>query len=359
MIRAVHQFVSSFVPFDAVSGHTIEVQKVLRELGLESEIYVKDTRGEVRSLARFYRSYTGGPDGTALLYQAATGSRIAEFLLDRAEPKIVNYHNLTPPSYFAAWEPHSAVELDVGLRQVADLAGVTALAVADSHINRCDLEAMGYRDVEVVPVLVDLHRFERDVDEAEADRLTARKGSATSWLFVGRLAPNKAQHDLVRALAAYRRIYDPAATLDLVGTPASDRYKHAVEAFVTLAGLDDAVSLPGSVSDGALAAHFATADVFVCLSEHEGFCIPLLEAMHHGVPVVAYAAGAVPETLGGAGLVLDTKDPVTVAAAVHRVVSDSALREDLVARGRRRLGDFALERTRARFRTVMEEFLSS
>ena len=358
MIRAVHQFVSSFVPRDAVSGHTVEVQRVLRDLGLESEIYVKDTRGEVRSLARFYRSFDVRNGDSVLLYQAATGSRIAEFLLGRPEAKIVNYHNLTPPSFFAPWEPHSAVELEVGLRQVADLAPATALAIADSRTNEADLAVMGYRDVEVVPVLVDLDRFEHDVDEGAAERLTAAKGGGASWLFVGRLAPNKAQHDVVQALAAYRSLYDPAARLELVGTPASDRYAHAVEALVTLGGLEGAVGMPGSVSDGELAAHFATADVFVCLSEHEGFCIPLLEAMYHGVPVVAYAAGAVPETLGGAGLVLDRKDPVTVAAAVHRVVSDAALRDRLVAAGYDRLADFALTRTKARFRAVMEAFLA-
>src|SRR5207248_3376126 len=162
----------------------------------------------------------------------------------------------------------------------------------------------------------------------------------------GRLAPNKAQHDLIKALAAYRRLYDPRARLHLVGTSSSESYRTALVAYADALDLVDAVEFTGSVSDGELAAHYRAADVFVCVSEHEGFCVPLLEAMHHRLPIVAYAAAAVPETLGDGGLLLNSKDPYTVAAAVQRVVSDADLRAQLVAAGTRRLHDFDLDRSR-------------
>jgi glycosyltransferase involved in cell wall biosynthesis len=111
--------------------------------------------------------------------------------------------------------------------------------------------------------------------------------------------------------------------------------------------------MAGSVPAGVLAAHYRAADAFVCLSDHEGFCVPLLEAMHHEVPIVAFASSAVPETLGGGGVVVDDKGPVTVAAAVHRVLGDQPLREALAAAGRARLAELSLERGRARLRAAV------
>lgn len=358
-LRGVHQFVSSFVPRDAVSMHALEVRDLLRELGFESEIYVKETRAEMVRHARFYRSFDP-PGPTVLLYQAATGSAVADFLTARPESLVVNYHNLTPAEFFAAWEPHTAVELDVGRRQVADLAGRAELGIAVSAFNEADLRGLGYRRTTVAPVLVDLETLHSDVDEAALDRLRrASEGASPVILFVGRLAPNKAQHDLVKAFAAYRALYGGRARLHLVGAPASPRYQRALRGLVAASGTEDAVDLPGSVSDGEIAAHYRSADLFVCLSDHEGFCIPLLEAMHHRLPIVAYAAGAVPETLDGAGLLLPEKDPATVAAAVHRVATDDHLRRRLVEAGDRRLADFAIGAARGRFREAITPALEA
>ncbi len=146
----------------------------------------------------------------------------------------------------------------------------------------------------------------------------------------------------------YRRVYDPDARLVLVGAASSSVYEVALRRFVSELGLEGAVEFAGSVSDAELGSLYRGADVFVCVSEHEGFCVPLLEAMAHGVPVVAFGAAAVPETLGDAGLVLDVKSPGVVAAAVGRVLGDVGLRDGLVAAGRVRLGEFSLERSRER-----------
>jgi glycosyltransferase involved in cell wall biosynthesis len=177
-------------------------------------------------------------------------------------------------------------------------------------------------------------------------------------LFVGRLAANKAQHDIVKAFAAYRQFHDQRARLHLVGGGGDDPYGRTLRRFVEALGLQDAVTLTGGVSAAQLAAYYATADVFVVCSEHEGFCVPLLEAMHNRVPIVAYGATAVGETLARAGVVLPTKAPSVVAAAVARVVDDAALRGTLVDAGVERLGDFALERTRGKFWSAIEQVLS-
>jgi glycosyltransferase involved in cell wall biosynthesis len=166
--------------------------------------------------------------------------------------------------------------------------------------------------------------------------------AGTDWLFVGRVVPSKAQHDLVKALWAYRRLYDPTARLHLVGSTPSNRYLAALRAFIADLGLQGAVRIAGEVSDAALAAYFDAADVYVSASLHEGFGVPLLEAMHVGVPVVARSAGAVDGTVGDAGLLLDPAGPSVIAAAVRRVLTDQSLRDRLVVAGRRQVTEHTL-----------------
>jgi glycosyltransferase involved in cell wall biosynthesis len=174
-------------------------------------------------------------------------------------------------------------------------------------------------------------------------------------LYVGKISPHKAPHDLVKMLDVLRRTYDPAARLHLIGSPLGETYEPALRAFIAELGLEDAVSLPGSVNGAELEAYFRAADVFVTASDHEGFCVPLAEAMGHGVPIVAYGVTAVPETVGGAGLVLDDKSALTFAAAVGRVLSDPHLRSLLAAAGLERAAGFDLAASTERFVGLVRE----
>ena len=358
MTRAVHQLVPSFAPRDAIGNHTLQVQDVLRGMGFDSEIYVGDARPEVAHLSKPYLDLGVVPD-TWLLYQSSTGSKIAEWLLERPEPKLVNYHNITPAEAFAPWEPHVGVELSAGRRQLADLAPVTELAVADSSYNEQELLTLGYRKTAVVPILLDTATFEHAVDEGALERLRRQARGGAAWLFVGRVAPNKCQHDLIKALAVYRRVFDPAARLRLVGGSSSHRYLTALQAYADELGLGDAVDFAGDVSDGVLAAHYRAADVYVSASEHEGFGVPLLEAMYHGVPVVAFATTAVPETVGDGGLCVADKAPLVLASAVHRVCGDASVHGALSRAGKRRASQFDLAENRRRFADAIASVVSA
>jgi glycosyltransferase involved in cell wall biosynthesis len=228
-----------------------------------------------------------------------------------------------------------------GRRQLADLEARAALGIADSAFNADELTRLGYTRTSVVPILLDIAALERTPPNP-----AIRKLAATTWLFVGRIAPNKAQHDIVKAFAAYRRLHDPDARLRLVGGSSSHTYECALHDFIGALELGDAIEVTGAVDDATLMAYYDTSDVFVVLSEHEGFCVPLLEAMFHDLPIVAYASTAIPGTVGDAALLLQQKDAYTVAEAVARVTSDSVLRAQLVAAGKARLPEFDVARSR-------------
>jgi glycosyltransferase involved in cell wall biosynthesis len=346
-VTALHQLLPSYARRDAIGSHAFRIQALLHRAGIASEVFATwrdDAPGPCQPPSAL-RARPG--ERTVLLYHLSTGSDMATLAASRREPLVIDYHNISPHDVFGRWEPLVGPELAQGRQQLAQLAGRATLAVADSAYNAAECRDVGYPRSAVAPILLDVDGLVSEVDPAALQRLGDERAShgGKDWLFVGRLAPHKAQHDVIKAFAAYRRAYDPHARLTFIGAASSHAYQTTLEAYVTGLELDGAVRLRGSVSAGELAAHYATADVFTCLSDHEGFCVPLLEAMAHGLPIVAFAAAAVPETLGGAGLLLPRKDPATVAAACHRVATDRVLAERLAAAGRARLDRFSLAST--------------
>jgi glycosyltransferase involved in cell wall biosynthesis len=353
-MSAVHQFVPTLEP-GAVGHHVVMVRELLHELGVESTTFAEHVKAGMAGVdfREYGRSVPARPDDV-LLYHVAIGSTVADFVRDRAPRLVLDHHNITPATYWAGWEPAVVPAAAWARNQFAELAPRAELGIAHSRYSERELTALRCRRTAVVPVLVDLAGYDRAVDE---EALAGLRHDGPVWLFVGRLAPNKAQQDLVKAFAVFRRVYAPDAVLRLVGGSSSERYLDALRSLVTALDLDDAVDITGSVPDGVLAAHYRSADVLVCVSEHEGFCVPLLEAMHHGVPIVAYDSTAVGETVGAGGLLLPGKSPGLVAAAVDRVVADEGLRTGLVEAGRRRLAELAPDVTRRRYREALEAVL--
>jgi glycosyltransferase involved in cell wall biosynthesis len=343
---AVHQFVPALIPRDATGVHTLLLRDALRASGWRSEIYAEATHDELIGESIPFERYPAQatPDDV-LIYQCSTSSAVADFLMERSERLIIDYHNLTDPALLAEWDQESAERSAAARRQLGALAPRAVFGMADSHWNEVDLQQMGCERTCVVPVLVDIDRVNADPDPAVAARLAeARAAGGPVWLFVGRVVPSKAPHDLVKALWTYRQLYHPQARLHLVGGTPAGAYLSSLRTFIATLGLEEQVWITGEVSDAGLAAHLAAADVYVSLSVHEGFGVPLLEANRAGIPVIALAAGAVPETLGDAGILLQDSSPLAVAAAVDRVTRDAEVRDLLVAAGLRRASEESLER---------------
>jgi glycosyltransferase involved in cell wall biosynthesis len=361
-MSALHQFLPVFAAGDAIGNHVLRIQATLREAGYDSEIFADDIHPPVRHLARHYRDFVPPAGGapTWLLYHLSTGSPMADWLAEAPVPVAVDHHNITPAEYFGRWMPEAGAVARTARAELRRLASHSRFALADSTYNAEELTAEGYRDVSVVPILIDFSDYDAPADARALARLERlAEGGGTRWLGVGRFVPNKGQHDLIAAFAAYRRLFDRQARLSLVGDWTLRPYVRELERMVVELELDGAVEFPGVLTFPELLAEYRAAGVHVSLSEHEGFCVPVLEAMHLGVPVVALASTAVPETVGDGGLLLGSKDPVIVAVAVHRVLTDTSLREGLVAAGRGRVGHFSLDNNRRRLLETIAARLSA
>ncbi len=354
----VDQLLPRLAVRDAIGAHALHMQAALRDAGIECDIFAAEWDAELAGRVQPFRAYADD-ERAWLMYHASIGSRIASRYADIRSRKLLDYHNVTPHEHFDTWAPEITGLLVSGRHQLDDLAPFAAGGLADSHFNELELQRAGCPRTAVVPVLVDVRRAASIVDDALVAQLTRTKRGA-DWLFVGRVAPNKAQHELVKVFAHYRRSFDPSARLWLVGGSSSEHYLVALQRFVADAGLQDAVHFVGSVGDAELGAYYEAADVFVCVSEHEGFCVPVLEAMAHDLPVVARATTAVPETVGDAGVLVAADAPRdAIAVAVHRVLSDPNTRAELIAAGRRRVDHFDLDRSKARFLEALEPMLAA
>jgi glycosyltransferase involved in cell wall biosynthesis len=263
------------------------------------------------------------------VYQFATASGLAPWLAARTEILVVSYHNVTPPEEYAAWDNGLARHQLLARQQLAQLARRSTLAVAVSAFNQSELRQAGYAATAVVP---------------PAAMLGVREGShgappavGARWISVGRLAPNKALQLAVMALGLTRLHRDPEATLSIVGRPVVPTYTAALRSFIDTMGLHDAVTLRGACDDDTLATAMADADVLVMTSTHEGFGVPVVEAMAQGLPVVANRAAALPDIVGDGGLLADATDPYAFAAAVARLLDDATLRARITQAGRARV----------------------
>jgi L-malate glycosyltransferase len=352
-VSGVHHLVPVLHRGDAVGRHTLRLREASRKRGFRSEIFVDTVDDETADETVPVLSYPERAEpGDVVVYQFATASAMAPWLAGRSDTLVVNYHNVTPPELMAPWDNHLALGQLRAQGDLRLLAPRTALAVADSVYNEGHLTAAGFVRTAVVspsaalPALIEPGAT---TAASESSAVTAGPSRGARWLAVGRVSPNKALEHTVAALAVARAHGDPEATLQLVGKPATDSYVAALHRYVAELGLAGAVQFAGHASDATVASAYAGADVLVVTSEHEGFCVPVVEAMAAGVPVVAFDQGAVPEVLGGAGVLVADKDPYALAAAITAVLRDTLRREGLVAAGRQRMAALRLETAAERF----------
>ena len=354
-----HQILVTARPGDAISNSVFELRSLLRRVG-RSDIYARyihpDLAGEVLPLEAYGRrkSPSRGSHDDILLFHASIGEpAVFSFVNDRPERLVVLYHNISPSAPFLPYDPAFAGLLDGGRSELAALRRKAVLALADSEFNARELRALGYSDVRVTPLIIDVMRT-RDLepDPDWVSWLDQMPGDV--FLFVGQLLPHKRPDLLLQAFHILSTYLLPEAQLMIVGHSQFPRFTEALKTFVKELNLRAAVW--GSVKDEQYAAFFRRANTFVTASEHEGFCVPLLEAWTFDIPVVARANGAIPETLGKAGILIPgDSDAGLLAEAMAEAMTNQPLRSQLIDAGRERLSHF--DRDLAR-RTVLSHLTS-
>ena len=292
---------------DAITNAAFELRAVLRKLG-PSQIYARYydpvLHGEVLPLDSYAHRPGGRPDVDIICFHASIGEpEVRSFLRGRSERLVLVYHNISPASAFRDHDPAFAALLDAGRDELVELAPRTGLALADSEYNAAELRQLGYRDVRVSPLVL---RFDQllatEPDDLMAHHLQHRV-EGPLVLFVGQLLPHKRPDLLIEAFHILATYLVPDVNLMLVGAGRLPAYRRALDHFIFELNLAQA-SIVGSVSDAELAAFYRRADLFVTASEHEGFCVPLVEAMAFEVPIVARTNAAIPETVADAGILL-------------------------------------------------------
>jgi glycosyltransferase involved in cell wall biosynthesis len=333
----VHQLLAALSYGDAIGNEALAIQRQLRAAGHESDVFAELVHPRVAHLARPLWEYpsVSSPD-TICIYHFSIGSAAGRLVHHAPDRLVVVYHNITPARFFLGFHPHLAGLCYHGRRELAAFAERTELALGDSEFNRRELEAAGFARTGVLPIVLDLSLYDRRPSPV-VRRLY--DDGRTNVLFVGRVIPNKRIDDILRSFAAFQRWIRPHSRLLLVGDHRGhERYYDRLVELVLELGLSEVV-FTGHVDDEELYAYYRVADVFLCLSEHEGFCVPLQEAMHFGLPVVAYEAGAVRETLHGGGLLLQDKSPELVAEVLGRLTEGGPLRRAVLASQQRAIGE--------------------
>jgi glycosyltransferase involved in cell wall biosynthesis len=333
----IHQVLAAASPRDAITTVALEYRDVLRRVG-PSEVYARHVSPGSAAEVLPLSEYGAGGSRGLLVYHSSIGEpTVSSFLLARPEPIVLVYHNITPAKYFVGIDDTFAELLMLGRLELEAMRHRVVLSIAASHFNAAELEAIGYEDVRVIPPVVDPFRLLRTVPDAPTVKYLDRELNGPLLLFVGQLLPHKRPDLLVKAMHIAATYLGLDARLLLVGQNRFASYADAVSAQIRELNLAN-VHVVGSVEDARLAAMYRRATAFVTVSEHEGFCVPLLESLAFDVPVLARACAAIPETIGEGGLLLpEWAGAELVAEAIERVVRDDGLRRELVAGGRGRL----------------------
>ena len=335
----VNQWVPAAHKGDAIGDSARRMRGLLRHMGHTSEIYAltidDELKGDVRPFAD-----PAATRGDLTMFHFALPSPMTEAFARLTGGRLLQYHNVTPASYFAPYDPALFRLASIARQELATLVGRVDLALGVSDYNRRELEALGFEPTGVLPLAVDLSRITRPVQRPALDKIL--DDDFVNFLFVGRIAPNKKIEDHIRLAEHYKRYVDAYYRFIFVGKyDAVPRYFTTIRALMTeYRLLNERFVFTGPVPDEDLAVYYRHSAVYISLSEHEGFCAPLLEAMAADVPVLAYSAAAVPETLGGAGVQFAPKDMEYAAELLGSLAFDDDLRRSVIAGQRRRLTDF-------------------
>ena len=356
MERMIYQVLPTLSYGDAVSNHALALSRLMRSYGFKNEIFAENIHPKLslfcRPVSDIYRRVR---PFDIVIYHMSTGTELNYWFKDLRAKKVMIYHNVTPPNFFSGI---SAVAEDLtrrGREALRDMAGSVDMSIADSSYNAEELLDLGYDNVHVVPILLPFTDLYTPPDEKVVERMSDGR---MNLLFVGRISPNKCQEDIIAVLHEYKRLHHTNCRLILAGGEAGmEIYGDMLRRYVKRLDLVDDVVFTGHIRFEELLAYYKTADAFVCMSRHEGFCVPLIESMFFDIPIFARRTSAIPYTLGDSGIQFDERDFTEIAGKIHTIMTDPKERRELIRSQREKLADYDNANVESQLVAIMADFL--
>ncbi|NDC37470.1 MAG: glycosyltransferase, partial [Proteobacteria bacterium] len=356
--RAVHQLLHTLSYGDAISGEALALQRCLRSLGFTSDIFAINVhpvyKKEAETLGvKDYRSFPQDVEAEVILHYSL-GSPLNDLYrsLSRAQRTLI-YHNLTPARWFRGVNPRIVRDIEQGMRELPGLCSISHRLIADSAFNAGELAALGFQDAQVLNLPIDPHRWDVPRNEGIFSLVSSQPG--INVVHIGRLAPNKCIEDIIKAFYFLNRFIDKHSRLWLAGIDIdTEIYSFSLKRLVHALGLEEHVIFAGCMADSELRALYEGGSVYCCMSEHEGFCLPVVEAMHFGMPVVAFASSALPDTIGSGGIVVQEKRHAEIAELLAEVARNQELRSSLITAGKARVASLSYDLFAERVKEIFE-----
>lgn len=341
----VHQFLTSYAYGDAIGNEALEIRDFLRSRGMRSEIFSLSFHPRYAHEVKNYLEYDRYSDpGNVVLFHFSIGSPVTKKFLRLPDRKAIIYHNITPHRYFLDFHRVLAKDCFKGRVELKSLADKVDLALGDSEYNRRELAEAGFPRTGVLPLLMNSSHLDRPIQPVFQQLFGDGK---TNLIYVGRIIPNKKIEDIIRIFHLFQRYFEPASRLFLVGEYRGfERYLAALQDQIGRLKIKN-ILFSGHVPQDELVSFFKMSRIYLHMSDHEGFCAPILESFHLGIPVLAFAAGAVPETMNGGGILLAKRNFLATAALIREVLEDRMLRQRILDSQRQALEKYTIEKTGA------------
>jgi len=347
----IHQILPDITKGDAIGNEALLIRDILRKWGFRSDIYAQHIRPGTGAIQ--YENYQNrSSKHNILIYHYSIGSSLSDFIKCLPDTIVIIYHNQTPEKYFWGVNNHIAELLRKGKEDLKDFSKIARLGLGDSEFNCRELQDLGFPKIELLPLLIDFEKYSLKNEKI----IRGYDDQKVNLLFVGRIAPNKRQDEIIKIFYYFKHIH-PDSRLFLIGSyEGFEAYYQKLKELIAQLSLTDVI-MPGNVHDRDLNSYYTLADVFLCMSEHEGFCVPLVECMYFNVPIIANNAAAIPNTLGDSGILINNKNYCEIAELINMILQDENLHKRLIEKQRETLKTYRYEKTKEKFKHYINQIL--
>lgn len=350
--KVIHQMTATMSMGDAISNEVLAIKKILDDLGIKNEIYAENIDSRLRKNVKRYKEYKEN-NNDIILNHFGIGSPINDFVANlNNNIKIIRYHNITPSEFFDGYSITTKQLCETGRNQLKDSSGVYKSALAVSEYNKQELVELGYKNTKVIPIIMALKDYEKKPDEIILNKY---KDSIKNIVFVGRISPNKKQEDVIKSFYYYKKYFNKDCRLFIVGNyNGMERYYNQLMNLVESLELKDVI-FTGHTKFNEILAYYSIADLFLCMSEHEGFCVPLVESMFFKIPILAYNSCAIPFTLDGSSVLINKKDYKYIAAMMDYILENDEFKKKIISKQLKRLEELKPEKVEKEFKKYLME----